>query len=169
MNRIRNRVPDRALQFPAAIRGVSLLEVMISVLIMGIGMLGVAAMQATALRNSQSSAERSQAVIQSYSIMDSMRANRDAALSGEYNTSGWMCEVPGAGSLSAADRSAWLSSLRAVIGNGTPDSAICGQVQCTSATGICVVGVRWDDSRAGASNGTQAGSATYSVETRVRL
>ncbi|MFL8092610.1 prepilin-type N-terminal cleavage/methylation domain-containing protein, partial [Xanthomonas vasicola] len=43
--------------------GIGLIEVLISVVILGVGMLGIAAMQATALRNSQSSLERSQAVI----------------------------------------------------------------------------------------------------------
>ncbi len=151
------------------IAGVSLLEVLISVLIMGIGMLGIAAMQATALRNSQSSVERSQAVIQSYTIMDSMRANRDSALGGSYNTGGWMCSAPTGSSLSATDSASWLASLRAALGSAADDAAVCGQVTCTASTGICVVGVRWDDSRAGGSNGSQQGSNQYSVETRVRL
>lgn len=62
--------------------GVGLVEVMISVLVLGVGMLGIAAMQATALRNSQSSLERSQAVIQAYTIFDAMRANLAVATSG---------------------------------------------------------------------------------------
>lgn len=152
-----------------AMQGTSLIEVLISVLIMGIGMLGIAAMQATALRNSQSSVERSQAVIQNYAIIDAMRANREGALAGQYNTGGWACDLPAGGSLSATDSASWLLSLRRVIGSGDADDTVCGQVTCTAATGICVVGVRWDDSRAGSSSGAQAGSATYSIETRVRL
>lgn len=62
--------------------GISLIEVLISVLVLGVGMLGIAAMQATALRNSQSSLERSQAVIQVYTIFDAMRANSEVATSG---------------------------------------------------------------------------------------
>ena len=41
----------------------SLIEVLVAVLIMGIGLLGIAAMQTVALRNGQSSLERTQAVI----------------------------------------------------------------------------------------------------------
>ena len=57
-------------------RGAGLLEVLIAVLVMGIGLLGIAALQATALRNAQSSMERSQAVVQAYAILDSMRLCR---------------------------------------------------------------------------------------------
>ena len=77
-------------------RGVTLLEVMISVLILGVGILGIAAMQTTALRNSQSSFERSQAVMHSYAIIDAMRANRVAALAGAYNMA-MACAAPGLG------------------------------------------------------------------------
>ena len=63
--------------FPRRQSGISLIEVMVSVLILSIGLLGIAAMQATALRNGQSSLERSQAVVQSYSILDTIRADRD--------------------------------------------------------------------------------------------
>lgn len=155
-------------KFPSRMSGVSLLEVLISVLIMGIGMLGIAAMQATALRNSQSSVERSQAVIQSYTIIDAMRANRENALAGAYNTGGWMCSPPTGSGLSATDRAAWLTSLQAALGSSGDDGqSVCGEVACNS--GICTVGVRWDDSRAGGSGGTQAGASQYSVETRVQL
>lgn len=157
------------LHSPRRMAGVSLLEVLVSVLIMGIGMLGVAAMQATALRNSQGSVERSQAVIQTYTIIDAMRANRGNALGGGYNTNGWMCAAPSGTTLSATDNAAWLTSLRTALGSAADDAAVCGQIACTAATGICVVGVRWDDSRAGGSNGAQQGSSQYSVETRVRL
>lgn len=150
-----------------AMSGVSLLEVLISVLIMGIGMLGIAAMQATALRNSQSSVERSQAVIQSYTIIDAMRANRNEALAGGYNTTGWMCDAPSGTTLNATDRAAWLASLQAALGGAVGDGSVCGQLAC--ADGICTIGVRWDDSRAGAGSGAHRGSNQYSVETRVRL
>src|SRR5690606_20270957 len=69
--------------------GMSLVEVLVSVLILSIGLLGIAAMQATALRNGQSSLERSQAVVQTYSVLDAIRADRDnVAL---YNTGGERC------------------------------------------------------------------------------
>src|SRR3546814_3072321 len=65
-------------------QGISLTEVMVSVLILAIGVLGVAALQTVALKNSGGSASRTQAAIQIYSMMDIIRANR--ANIGIYNT-----------------------------------------------------------------------------------
>jgi type IV pilus assembly protein PilV len=134
------RLPARRRQ-----RGVSLLEVMIAVLIMGIGLLGIAAMQTTALRNSQSSLERSQAVILAYSMFDSMRANRTAALNGDYNM-GKTCTPIAAGTLADNDRRSWLQGMRSNRVLGTGDDT-CGEITCP-ANSPCTVTVFWDDSRA---------------------
>ena len=144
--------------------GMSLIEVMVSVLIMGIGLLGIAALQTTALRNGQSSLERSQAVIQTYTILDAMRANRQAALAGSYNTGGWECAAPTGGSLAVTDRAAWVGSLKATMGRAG-DTTTCGNINC--ANGVCSVQVRWDDSHAVGNGGN--GSSTRQAETRVLL
>src|SRR3546814_19531254 len=56
-------------------QGISLIEVMVSVLILDIGVLGVAALPTVALKNSGGSASRKQAAIQTYSMLDIHRAN----------------------------------------------------------------------------------------------
>lgn len=133
-------------------RGSSLLEVMIAVLVLAIGLLGIAALQAVTLRNSGSSAERSNAVIQSYAMLDMMRANRGAARAGQYNQ-GWNCEPEEnpTGRI-ASDFSTWLVQLQQSVA-----ASACGRIQCGSAQ--CTVGVRWDDSRGtGGSDAQQAGN-----------
>lgn len=151
-------------------RGTSLIEVLISVLIMAVGLLGIAAMQATALRNSQSSTERSQAVIGTYAIIDAMRANRIGAIGGNYNTAGgWSCALPAAGTLAGNDVRAWMTGLRTSIGSGAADATVCGNITCDAATGVCLVGVQWDDSRGGGTGGTQAGATQHRIQTRVRM
>ncbi len=135
--------------------GVGLIEVMISVLILGVGLLGVAAMQATALRNSQSSLERSQAVALSYAILDAMRANRDTALAGGYNLAAMQCVVPAAGTLAQTDLNRWITALKDNMGQPA-DTSTCGQVSC--AAGMCTVTIQWDDSR-GVSTNAAAGDA----------
>lgn len=145
------------------IRGSSLIEVLIAVLIMGIGMLGIAAMQATALRNSQSSLERSQAVAHSYAILDAMRADRVAAMGNAYDSPTLVCTAPASdGSLANASLADWLSGLEATFGDS---DSTCGQVQCNGAD--CTVTVQWDDSRA--DDGVAAGSTEHQLITQAVL
>lgn len=143
--------------FPAAMRGVGLLEVLIAVLVMGIGLLGIAALQTTALRNSQSALERSQAVIHSYAILDAMRANREAAADGQYNMA-MSCTAPSGGGLVGQDRTAWMASLKRSLGDR---ATTCASIQCNN--NVCDVGIRWDDARG------SAGVNNYSFNTRTRL
>src|SRR3546814_1761216 len=103
-------------------------------------MLDIASLQATSLRNSQSSLERSQAVIATYAIIDAMRANRNDALAGAYNITN-TCTVPAGGTLVGNDLNAWLTNIQAGLGAGA-----CGAINCAAAN--CTVTVTWDDSRA---------------------
>lgn len=66
-------------------RGFSLLEVLVTVVILSIGMLGVAAVLVTVHKANASSYLRQQAVQQAYDIIDRMRANRAAALQKLYD------------------------------------------------------------------------------------
>lgn len=129
------RVPRVRLQ-----RGVGLLEVLIAVLVLGVGLLGIAALQATALRNSQSSLERSQAVIHSYAILEAMRANVEQARIGKYDLTTMTCSPPDTGDVVANDLNAWITNMQASLG-----STACGQISCTAQE--CVVTIRWNDDR----------------------
>ena len=155
---------------PHTQRGVGLIEVMVAVAILAFGMLGIAALQATALRSSQSSLERSEAVMHIYAILDAMRANRDVAMIGGYNmgnienyvVTAWACGRPDAGDLAANDRRLWMGttaeagSLKATLGE-----AACAAIDCTDTE--CIVALRWDDSRA------VGGDDEQELMTRTRL
>ncbi len=147
----RRRAPRTA----AGVRGVGLIEVLVAVLVLAIGLLGVAAMQATALRNSQSSLERSQGVVHVYTILDAMRANPQAARNGAYNM-GMTCTVPAGGTLVDEDKRAWMTAVQNNLG-----ATACGQVQCVTA--LCTITVRWDDTRGSAGSAAQ----TFSTTTRI--
>lgn len=154
---------SRPLSNPARQRGVGLLEVMIAILVMAIGLLGIAALQATALKNAQSAMERSQAVVQTYAILDAMRANPGIAKAGGYNYAlSTTCGVPGNGSLENSDVTAWLQAIQKSLG-----ADACGGITCAGAT--CTVQVRWDDSRASAGATDAATDKTLTVTTRTTL
>lgn len=55
--------------------GFTLIEVLIAMLVLAIGLLGLAGLQASSLRNNQSAYHRSQATQLAYDIADRMRAN----------------------------------------------------------------------------------------------
>lgn len=121
-------------------RGASLIEVLIAVLVLAVGALGVAAMQAISLRNSQSALERTQAAVAAYSILDTMRANRQAASQGLYNTAR-TCEPPASnGSLVGDDLNLWFTELQASV-----RADACAAVTCNGNT--CDVVIEWNDER----------------------
>ena len=135
---------------PGRVRGMSLIEVMVSMLVLAIGLLGMAAMQSLALRGGQSSLESSQAVMQTTSIIEAIRANRVNAAN--YNIAKTCASSGIAGSsLAANDLRAWLDSMQSTIGSAVGDAAICGRItNClVGAPGGCQVTVFWDDTRAG--------------------
>ncbi|GLQ46875.1 type IV pilus modification protein PilV [Dyella lipolytica] len=62
---------------PHRMRGFTLLEVLVALVILSIGVLGLAAMQATALSSTHGSQTESMVVIQARSLADAMTANPD--------------------------------------------------------------------------------------------
>jgi len=139
-----------------AMRGISLLEVLVSVVVLSIGLLGVAAMQSVALRGGQSSLESSQATIQTTAIIEAMRANPAAGAA--YNV-GMTCAVPAGGTQAQNDVRDWISSLKSTIGTGpASDTTTCGSIANCPAT--CTITVQWDDARAGGGNQRQMTTVT---------
>ena len=138
--------------------GFSLIEVLVSVLVLSVGLLGMAALQINAMKNNQSSFQRTQAVMLSYFMLDAMRANRADALSGNYNMAK-ACAVPAEGtSLASNDRHFWMQALKDNIAN---DDDTCGEIACAGST--CTVSIYWNDER-----GT-GGSDEQVFETSTRL
>jgi type IV pilus assembly protein PilV len=128
--------------------GFSLIEVLVALLVLAFGLLGVAGVQVTALKTAHSSAQKSEATMLAYLMLDAMRANRTKALDGSYNLAEWTCTPPSGGTLSQNDQGYWLQKAQAMLGTTT-----CGTIACDGADN-CTVKLRWDDSRAGGLNQT---------------
>jgi len=71
--------------------GFSLLEVLIALVILSVGLLGIAALISTALKSNSSAYMRTQATAMAYNIIDRMRANLPAT-----NLSGYNIAMPAA-------------------------------------------------------------------------
>jgi len=144
-------------------RGVSLLEVLVALLILSFGLLGLASLQMTTLRNNQSSFERSRAIMAVYSIADSLRAD-PATAAGTLDL--------GAGD-AATSIAAWKTGLVQHLGDDASGSVTCNSSTITPPafkpikTYICTVTVTWNDSLGGM-QGAQ-GETTHTMTTQVQL
>lgn len=125
---------------PKVQSGATLIEVLITVVVMSVGLLGIAALQIMAVRNSQQSLQQSLATMYTYAILDSMRANRAAALRGAYNVTN-LCTAPTGTGLPDGDRAFWLNAAKAQLGGST-----CGDIACNTS-GACTSTLRWSDAR----------------------
>jgi type IV pilus assembly protein PilV len=134
-----------------AAAGVGLIEILVAVTILAFGLLGIAAMQAATLRNSQSASERSEAVIATYAMLERMRANYAVASNGGYDLAAMTCNAPTASNLVTNDQREWILSLKERLGDS---EKTCGQIiDCGGLT--CKIIVQWDDSRGTGGNETQ--------------
>ena len=84
-------------------QGMSMIEVLVSVMVLGVGLLGIAAMQSIALRGGQGSLESSQAVMASNSTIEAMRANRANASAYVYDGTTYCGSTPAAVSYTLLD------------------------------------------------------------------
>ena len=98
--------------------GLSLIEVLITVVLVSIGLLGLAGLQLTSVQNSNSSSERFIATTLAQDILERMRANRNRAIGpGKvYNLA--MGADPGVGGVEGADLNAWIDAIEAALPSG---------------------------------------------------
>lgn len=156
--------------------GMSMIEVLIAIVILTFGMLGIAALQALALRSSQSSIARNEAIAQSYAVLDAMRANRASALLGGYNLgaydagdedqTSWICDPPeDDNTLVSKDLNEWMTRMQSAQGLGPGSCAIIAPVPGIQDT--FQVRLRWNDSRGDTGGGNQSENQTIVTTSRL--
>lgn len=131
------------------VRGFTIVEVLVALLVLSIGLLGVAKLVMYSARGNDSAYLRTQATEFAYAMIDNMRANRATARTGAYDTG---FGAPGASGdcLTAActpvamatyDVSLWKTRLAAALPVGA------GQIVTATAAGLttATVTVRWED------------------------
>lgn len=125
--------------------GFTLIEVMVAVVVLSIGLLGLAGLQATGLRHNQSASFRSTATVLAYDIADAMRANATDAVNKNYDIAMTDPKPTGA-AIYQQDLNNWINELALRLPSGD------GAVSVNNA--MMTVTVQWDDSR-GASDPQQ--------------
>lgn len=137
--------------------GFTMLEVLVSILIMAIGMLGLAGLMAASMRNNHGAYHRTQAVWLAYDVADRMRANRQEALAGSYNIA-LGAAAPGGGAINAVDLGQWLNAVSAL-----PQGQGAVNVADLAGDRIVTITVQWNDTRA------TGGDAAQQFQMQTRL
>jgi type IV pilus assembly protein PilV len=119
-------------------KGVTMIEVLVAIIVLSIGLLGLAGLQSAGLTYNQSASFRSTATMMTYSILDSMRANRTGAINGSYNIA-IGTSIPSGITIPEQDLNNWLNELALRLPAGT------GAVNV--ADNVVTVIIQWDDSR----------------------
>lgn len=161
-----NSPAQRRLACPAARHaqaGVGLIEILIAVLVLSIGLLGLAQLQMKSLATNNSAMARSMATMFSYSIIDAIRIDRTNIA--VYNGTIVVADsCPAAGKTLASEQlHQWCVSLAEHLGKAASTK---GKITCngTNIPTVCTVTITFDDSRAGV-----GGSDTQKVITTVAL
>lgn len=159
---------NRQQKSPIRSRGFTLLEVLISIIIIAIGLLGMAGLQVTTLRNNNSSSMRTQATFLAEDMADRMRSNMAGVTAGNYATTP-SCASTGCtittgcapNTLAAYDICEWQNNLDVQnINSGLP----LGTGQITSLlNGIFQIRVMWDDARTGATGTNCSGNTAVDL------
>ena len=126
--------------------GFTLIEILISVVVLAVGLLGLAALQINVIRYNHSAQLRSVAVSQLNTMVDRMRANYAGVKAGSYSN---VTGIPGlptctnctSSESATRDANKWNTSNAALLPSGR------GTV--VGSNGIYTITVRWDNDRAG--------------------
>lgn len=137
--------------------GFTIVEVLISLLILSVGLMGLATLQVVGLQNTQGGAQRAQAANLAYDITDRMRTNPAAVTAGSYNVAApvgapnpapiVMVDCFGAAAncstaqMAAHDLGQWQTQLGAYLNNGTGAIATVDNGTTTQVT----VTIQWAD------------------------
>lgn len=123
-------------------RGVSLIEILVSIVIVCFGLLGVAGLLTTGLKSTQGSQIRTQASFLAYDMADRMRSNRRVALNQEYVTA-----TTASNAIAVADKADWKTAVETLPGGA-------GTVTMSNTTFFTIT-IQWDDSKVAGGSATQ--------------
>ncbi len=146
----RNNTPTARRPAPSRARGFTLIESLVALLVLSIGLLGIAAMQLASLQANNGAFQRTQATFLAQDIADRMRANRTAAINGEYDFAFGTAAPDAPATVAEGDIALWKARLAATLpaaASGDPDDAPDAEIDTDVATNTVTISIRWDDSK----------------------
>ena len=124
--------------------GMTLIEVLVSVVVVSVGLLGIAALQVTTLQNTHNSMLRTQASALADDILDRMRSNRTAALNGDYNRVIGDAAPSATATRADNDMQEWYASLKTLLPNTQAGSAD-GEINIDAANRTATIKIQWGE------------------------
>jgi type IV pilus assembly protein PilV len=148
--------------------GFTLVETLVALVVLSIGLLGVAGLQLLGLRGNMSAAARTQATYFADDIIDRMRANYVVARGPDaahlqYQVVMGATSSAAADPIALADVTAWLAELQAL-----PSGQ--GSISVDPVTSIATVTIQWVDTRGGDTSLCNAGNCvplTFQTQTQL--
>lgn len=150
--------------------GIGLIEILVSVAILSIGLVGLAGLHVASIRYNQDSYLRNVATTQVQGMADRMRANRAAVRAGSYNS---ITNTPSNPSCTTQCTTAEIAQRDAYEWNTDNGNLLpSGQGRVAGSNGVFTVTIMWDSLRTGAtgtncSNNTSVDLTCYSVSLRL--
>jgi type IV pilus assembly protein PilV len=114
-----------------------MVEVLISIVILSIGLLGTAGLISASLRNTNDAYYRSQATVLADDILDRMRANVTAARGGQYQIALDGSITADAVGVAAIDTAEWLANVQGTLPDGAARVNVAGG-------GVATVEIQWN-------------------------
>jgi type IV pilus assembly protein PilV len=158
---------------PRGQRGFTLIEVLVTVVLISVGLLGVAALQLTTLRANQESYARSQAGVLAADILDRMRANPLAFRGGAYdvtwNGTSATTTPTGIDTLAIARASADLLAWQTAINRTLPGDAVDVAGRVVRNGRIVTISIQWRERAEGTGAATQDAGGLREFQTRTEI
>ena len=122
-------------------QGMTLIEVLVTLVIISVGLLGVAALQLTTVRSNYDAFVRSQAAVLAGDMLDRIRSNRAAALvaTGNPYVTGFGDATPGTGTPAATDITQWKQMLSSQLPAGQ------GAIAIDPIRRIVTISIQWGE------------------------
>jgi len=167
---------------PAHNTGVALFEILIALLVLSVGLLGLATLQSQGLRSSSSATMRTEATFLAMDIIDSMRASMTLqpapappAPPGTLTPTidpNYMLPITGTvtnvgASITSQDLAQWTATIQVQLGSGQQNAWAASiappPIIPPGSPGALIVTIMWDDARTGARGTNCSGNAAVDM------
>lgn len=117
-------------------KGISLIEILVTTVVMALGLLGYAALLSASIKSNNTAYYRSQATILAYDIIDRMRLNKTLAKNGSFSIA--LGSTPSGGTIAATELTDWKTAIAQALPSGDGSVSV-------DLNGNAIIVIQWLD------------------------